>query len=97
MKVVHHLCGGYYLLQHNGKYYFDVNSGRGAVGFSISIALGEEQEASYMRNGTRYLKELAEFVHQEQITYLELQVDQDINKAMRKAITQLIKENIAGN
>ena len=97
MKVVHHLQGVYYLLQHDGNYYFNVNSGRGAVGFSISVALNQEQVFSYKKNGTSYLKELAEFVHQEQITYLELQVDQEIDKAMHGVIKQWIKENIVGN
>ncbi len=97
MKVVHHLRGVYYLLQHNGQYYFDVNSGRGAVGFSISIALSEEQESAFKKNGKKYLKELAEFIHQEQTSYLNLQVGQDIDKLMHIAILQWIKENNTEN
>ena len=93
MKVVHHLRGVYYLLKHNGQYFFDVNSERGAVGFSISIALNEEQETAFRKYGTGYLQELAEIVHQEQASYLELQVSQHITMSMRKAIVLWKKEN----
>ena len=93
MKVIRHLRGVYYLLKDEDHLILDVNSGRGAVGFSISIKLNEEQEIAYLEKGNIYLEELAEHVHQNQTYYWENQIDQDKQKSMHSTIMRWLKEN----
>ena len=93
MNVVHHDRGVYYLLQHENQYIFNVASGRRGVGFSISIALNKERKTTLLERGQSYLEELAEHVHQNQVTYLQNQIDQDKEKAMHAAIQQWLKDN----
>ena len=92
MKVIHHLKGVYYLLEDEDELFLDVNSGRGAVGFSLRIKLNEEQHSTYFEKGNSYLEELSEEVHQNQVAYWGC-LDQSLQKAMHQAIMQWLKEN----
>ena len=93
MKVLYHSRGICCLLKDQDKYIIDVNSGRGAVGFTICVELSNEQEAAYLNVGESYLNELAEDIHQNQRTYFEREIDNDRKEVMHTAIMQWQEEN----
>ena len=93
MKVIYHSRGVCYLLKDQDQHIINVNSGRGAVGFSISVELSKEQEAAYLNVGESYLNELAEDIHQNQSAYLECEIDTDRKEIMHTAMKQWRKEN----
>lgn len=93
MNVVFYSFNFRYLLKNEDQYILDVNSGRGFVGFTISISLSKDQKAAYFEHGNSYIEELAEHVHQHQDMYLECQIDQDSKKKIHSTILKWQKEN----
>ena len=59
MKVVDHEPSAWFLLQDDDDYYLDVNCGRSAVGFSVTIQLTEVERKLYASGGRAYIDNLA--------------------------------------
>ncbi len=62
MHVVAHEPRFWFLLEHEGALYLDVNGSHGAVGFEVLMRLTEEEAGRYRGGGPAYLSGLAESV-----------------------------------
>lgn len=60
MQVIDHQPAAWFLLQEGNEYFLDVSCERGAVGFSVTIRLAEEERKLYAGGGHAYVMELGE-------------------------------------
>jgi hypothetical protein len=75
------------MVEYDGKYYLDVNTGSGAIGYEITIRLNEEELSSYKGKGHEYATKLAYLVHYNNKKYLKRKINEI---ELKKLITRTI-------
>ncbi|MCB2387251.1 hypothetical protein [Thalassolituus alkanivorans] len=63
MKVIDSEKQAWFLLEHEGSLYFDVNCSMGAFGYSYTIRLNDQEQIRYQMAGREYLHKLADDIH----------------------------------
>lgn len=63
MKVIDSEKQAWFLLEHEGSLYFDVNCSMGAFGYSYMIRLNDQEQIRYQMAGREYLHKLADDIH----------------------------------
>lgn len=63
MKVIDSEKQAWFLLEHEGSLYFDVNCSMGTFGYSYMIRLNDQEQIQYQIAGREYLHKLADDIH----------------------------------
>ncbi len=63
MKIIDTESGAWFLFEHEGSLYLDVNCNVRAFGYTYMIKLNEEELNLYQSGGRAYLGELAHDIH----------------------------------
>ena len=63
MNVIDSEKQAWFLLEHEGNLYFDVNCSMGAFGYSYMIRLNDLEQIRYQMAGREYLHKLADDIH----------------------------------
>lgn len=63
MKVIDHEPTSWFLLQDGDQLYFDVHCSHSFVGYSVLVALDEDETSTLHQRGRRYLDQLAEDIN----------------------------------
>lgn len=63
MNVIDSEKQAWFLLEHEGNLYFDVNCSMGAFGYSYMIRLNDQEQIRYQMAGREYLHKLADDIH----------------------------------
>lgn len=93
MKVISYSKAFWYLLEDKDGLYININSGRGAVGYSIEFQMNPEECEQYLAQGDVYVNKFAMHVNNKQKPFLERKPSSDVSNVIHNSIMKWNDEN----